>query len=77
VDSPVFRATEGDTITLVIRSDQPGEVHVHGYEKKIVLAPSGEVQLTFVAADPGTFPIHLHDSDGSMHHLAMLEVQPK
>ena len=76
-DAPVLRALQGDTVTLVIRSNQAGEVHVHGYEKKVVLQPGSEVRLSFAATRAGAFPVHFHDADGSMRHLAMLEVQPR
>ena len=76
--SPVFEAAQGDAVTFVIRSDRAGELYVHAFEEKaIALKPGGEVRLTFVAKDAGGFPLHLHDPDGSMHHIAMLEVQPK
>jgi hypothetical protein len=76
--SLVLEATQGDTVTFVIRSDRPGELHVHAAEEKAVaLKPGGEVRLTFVAKDAGGFAVHLHDPDGSMHHIAILEVQPK
>lgn len=74
---PIFRATQGDTVTLVISSDRPGETHVHGYEEKMALRPGGQVTLTFTAAAAGRFPLHLHAPDSSMHHLATLEVQPQ
>jgi plastocyanin len=76
-ESPVLKVTQGDTVTFVIRSDRPGEVHVHIYEKRVTLKPGGEVTLTFTATAVGLFPVHLHDPDGSMSHLAMLEVRPK
>jgi hypothetical protein len=76
-ESPVFVVSQGDTVTLVIRSDRAGEVHVHLYEKKVTLKPEGEVTLTFSATDAGMFPVHLHDADGTMTHLAMLEVHPQ
>jgi len=74
---PVYRTTQGNTVILKVTSDGPGEVYVHGYEKKITLKPGGETALTFVAADAGMFPVHLHEGDGSMVALAILEVQPK
>jgi hypothetical protein len=74
---PVYRTTQGNTITLKVTSDRPGEVYVHGYEKKVTLKPGGETELTFVAADAGMFPVHLHEADGTMVALATLEVQPK
>jgi hypothetical protein len=76
-EAPVFKATQGDSVTFVIRSDRAGEVHVHVYEQKVSLKAGGEVTLTFTATSAGVFPVHLHDPDGSMSHLAMLEVDPK
>lgn len=82
---PVFKATQGDTVTLLISSDRPGEAHVHGYEKKIVLEPGGDVALILIAETAGLYPVHLHERlnlhepDGPIlhRHLAALEVQPK
>lgn len=74
---PIFKATQGDTVTLLIGSTRTGEVHLHGYEKVITLKPAHEVELTLVTQYAGLFPIHLHDPDGSMYPLAMLEVQPR
>jgi hypothetical protein len=78
-DSPVFKAAEGQTVTLLISSEQPGSLHVHGYEKEIDLAPGREVALTFQATVAGRFPVHLHhpEPDSAMDYLATLEVQPK
>lgn len=77
VDLPVFRVVRGQTVTLLISSQTRGSVHVHGYEKSIDLAPGGNVTLTFVADSSGRFPVHLHDPDGAMHGLAVLEVLPQ
>lgn len=74
---PKFRTTQGHTITLLISSDRLGSAHVHGYEKEIDLKPGGEVTLTFTANEAGLFPLHLHNPDGSMRHLATVEVEPK
>lgn len=74
---PVLRATRGDTVTLTIGSDKAGSVHVHGYEKMVVLQPGAPVSLTFVASQAGRFAVHLHDPDETMHDLAVIEVQPQ
>jgi hypothetical protein len=76
-EPPVFKVTQGDRISFVFRSDRPGEAHVHGYEKMVVLKPGSDVSLTFMATNAGLFAIHLHDPDGSMHALGTLEVQPR
>lgn len=82
---PSFTAMQGDTITLAIRSDRPGEVNVHGYEKRVAIGPGEESALSFVVKDAGVFPVHLHELAGPdahhgdiMHrHLATIEVQPR
>jgi hypothetical protein len=74
---PVFDATQGDTVTLVIWSDSPGAAHLHGYEKEVELKPGSEVSLTLITKDAGLFPLHLHGPNGSMSPLAALDVQPR
>lgn len=79
----ILPARHNDTVTLRIRSDRAGEVHVHGYDQNTVLQVGGEVVLAFVAKDSGVYPIHLHeklnaaDPDSPIIHrqLAVLEVQ--
>lgn len=77
LDLPIFRVVRGQTVTLTISSQTRGSVHVHGYEKSVDLAPGANVTLTFVADSSGRFPVHLHDPDGAMHGLAVLEVLPQ
>lgn len=82
---PVFKATQGDIITVLISSDRPGEVHVHGYNKKVVVNSGSAATLTFAAQTAGLYPLHLHErldlnesNSPILHrHLAALEVQPK
>jgi len=75
---PVFTVRQGDTVTLVVRSDRIAEVHVHGYEERtIALRPEQDAMLTFTVRNAGRFPVHIHDPDGSMYPLGMLEVQPR
>ena len=76
-EPPPFKVRQGDRVTFVFSSNLPGEAHVHGYEKKVILEPGGEVALTFTATDAGLFALHLHDPDGAMHGLATLEVDPR
>ncbi|MFC4311763.1 hypothetical protein ACFPN2_21950 [Steroidobacter flavus] len=79
----VLPAKQNETVTLRIRSDRAGEVHVHGYDQNVVVAAGSEVVLTFVAKDSGIYPIHLHeranpaDPESPIVHrqLAVLEVK--
>jgi hypothetical protein len=74
---PVFKATVGDEITLVASSTQPGSLHVHVYDLDVPLVLGGDATLTFDASMAGAFPIHWHDPQNLMIHLAILEVQPR
>ena len=74
---PVFAANQGDTVSLIVSSDRNAELHVHGYEKSVAINPAGKVTLTFVARYAGNFPIHVHERNGTMLQLAVLEVQPR
>lgn len=74
---PVFKARQGDAITLVATSTQPGSLHVHVYDRNVALVPGSEVTLTFAATTAGAFPVHWHDPQNLMIHLAILEVQPR
>ena len=66
--------TEGQQVTLRVRSDVADELHVHGYDLSAPL-PAGEpVALTFVAARAGRFAIELHRAH---RELRALEVRPR
>ncbi|WP_129782190.1 hypothetical protein [Peristeroidobacter soli] len=79
----VLPVRQSETVTLRIRSDRAGEVHVHGYDQNVVVVAGAEVVLTFVAKTAGIYPIHLHeranpaDPDSPMAHrqLAVLDVK--
>ena len=65
-----------DTVTILIKSDRPGEIHLEGYDKEMNLLPNGDVALTFLAENAGLFPIHIHETAGE-RHVATLVVQPR
>jgi hypothetical protein len=79
----ILPARQNESVTLRIRSDRAGEVHVHGYDQNVTLAAGSEAVLTFTAKQTGIYPIHLHerlnpaDPDTPMLHrqLAILEVK--
>ena len=73
----VFRVRQGDPVTLLITTDRPGSVNVHGYEKEVVLQPGGEVTLPLTAARTGRYRVHLHGAAGSHREVAALEVHPR
>ncbi len=59
----------GDKVRLIIESDAPDELHMHGYDL-IVDVTSGEpAELEFVAEIPGIFEVEFETS-----HLQVLEL---
>jgi hypothetical protein len=74
---PVLQVMQGDMVTLLMSADKPGLIHVDGYEKTVWLRQEGESSLTFLANQAGRFNVHMHDTDSTMHDLAVIEVQPR
>jgi len=77
VTAPVLKATQGDALTIDITSDRPGTVEIHGYQKKVDVAPGRVSTLSFAASIAGRFPIDLHGRDGRHLDVTALEVQPR
>ena len=77
VTAPVLKATQGDSLTIDVTSDRPGTVEVHGYQKKVDVAPGRVATLSFVATIAGRFPLDLHGRDGRHLDVTALEVQPR
>jgi hypothetical protein len=62
----------GAQVRLEVTSDVADEVHVHGYDEDLALAPGETGALTFAADLPGLFEVETHES-GTL--LATLEVR--
>jgi uncharacterized lipoprotein YajG len=62
----------GEHVTLVVTSDAPDEVHVHGYDLEAELSPGQPAELSFDATIPGVFEVELHEA-GTL--LLSLQVQ--
>jgi hypothetical protein len=63
----------GDRVRLIISSDKPDEVHVHGYDLERPVTPGAPARFSFTADAEGVFDIELHSDDVQ---IAALEVQP-
>lgn len=50
---------QGDTVNLTVSSDCGDEIHIHGYNYKLEVAPHGSVGFGFKATITGTFVIEL------------------
>lgn len=64
VDPPTHRqqVAQGDTVKLVVTSDEADEVHVHGVDLEEELTPGKPTTITFVAKDPGIYEVETHES---------------
>jgi hypothetical protein len=63
----------GEDVELVVDSDEPEEVHVHGYDEFADAAPGNPARLDFAAHIEGVFEIEL---EGSHVQIGRLEVTP-
>jgi hypothetical protein len=61
----------GAEVVFLVLSDQPGQVHVHGYDLFFDLSPGATVEVRFLADVPGIFEIEL---EGSQTPLVQLTV---
>ena len=59
-ESPVFRVKNGDTVVLLITSDEAGTIHLHGYDLEDELGEEGVTRMEFVANLEGRFAMAMH-----------------
>jgi uncharacterized cupredoxin-like copper-binding protein len=64
---------KGEQVVLVVRSDVPDHVHLHGYDKMVDVAPGKAAKLPFDATIPGRFEVELEDRG---LQIAEIEVRP-
>jgi FtsP/CotA-like multicopper oxidase with cupredoxin domain len=75
-----IRLTEGDTVELRWTSDEPVELHLHGYDLKIQIRPDAPAAMVVEATATGRFPITSHGWGAGGHGhdaLTYLEVYPR
>jgi hypothetical protein len=66
-------ASHNDTVTINVRSDQAGEVHLHGYDLHFETKPGEVSSQTFHADKTGDFEI---EWESTSTHLGDLVVNP-
>ena len=73
--SRLKRATvdKGERVLLVITGPAGEEVHLHGYDRVVVIPPSGPARLAFQASLPGRFEVELEESS---EQIAEITVRP-
>ena len=55
-----LQVTQGDTVRLTFTSDEPGEIHLHGYDLTAGVSPGHPGELVFEAENAGAFGINFH-----------------
>ena len=65
---------KGDPVRIVVSSDSPQEVHLHGYDIEREAAPGKPGRFAFKANAEGIFEMELHH--GTQAKLASLVVSP-
>ena len=89
----IIEVGQNDTVTLKIQTDQPGSIHLHGYDLEQDIASGGITDFVFLADASGRFRIAFHSAEvdhhqasGGHHHEAadveevdvgFLEVHPR
>ena len=79
----VIKVLEETDLTLVLKSDQPVVLHLHGYDIITKVPKPGKALMKLNTFATGRFPIKIHppaeDHQGNAHHertLLFLEVHP-
>jgi plastocyanin len=57
-----IKVQAGQTVLVTAVSDQPEELHIHGYDKELELSPGKSVSVKFTANMKGTFEVETHKS---------------
>lgn len=81
----MLRVSQGDQVTLRIRSDEAGQLHLHAYHVEAKLTAQQMSEVSFSAYATGRFRLQWHaaaepTSGKTGHHaepLATLDVMPK
>ena len=76
-DVKSIRVAKGDTVRIVVTSDVPDEIHLHGYDIEKEAAPGKPARFNFKADAEGVFELESHAAeDAGNPLLARLLVGP-
>ncbi|MEA2377725.1 MAG: hypothetical protein QOD13_1632 [Thermoleophilaceae bacterium] len=77
-DVKTIRVAKGDTVRIVVTSDIPDQIHLHGYDIEKEAAPGKPARFKFKADMEGAFEIESHAAEdaGKEPLLARLLVGP-
>jgi FtsP/CotA-like multicopper oxidase with cupredoxin domain len=62
-DPQPIRAEKGDVVRIVVRSDIPDEIHLHGYDIEREAAPGKPARFRFKADVEGAFELESHAAE--------------
>jgi len=71
-----LKVHQGDKIELNWTVDKETELHLHGYDIKLIVSPGQLKKMIFDAQIAGRFPIGIHGS-GSHGKVTYLEIYPR
>ena len=65
-DREQLQVKQGQQVRLAVTADEPGELHLHGYDLTAAVSPGAPATLDFAATTAGAFAINFHvfASDG-------------
>jgi hypothetical protein len=77
-DTQTFTVKKNDTVRIVVTSDAPDQIHLHGYDIEKEAAPGKPARFKFTANVEGAFIIESHAAEdaGKEPLLARLHVEP-
>lgn len=75
---PNIKVRKGDHVRIVVSSDAPDDVHLHGYDIEKPVEPGQPAQFNFIADIEGIFEIESHkaEDEGRDPLLGKLTVEP-
>jgi hypothetical protein len=73
-----IKVTKGDQVRIVVSSDAPDEIHLHGYDIEKEVEPGKPVTFAFTADIEGIFEMESHTAEdaGREPQIAKLTVEP-
>lgn len=63
-----IQVTHGDTVKIMIESTESGQLHFHGYNIEVDVAPGALAEVSVNARVTGTFKITLHAIEEAHEH---------
>ena len=63
----LIEVTQGDNITLRLTTDEPGDIHITGYEIVKELNVNKKTEISFIAETAGRFNLEIHPATEKTH----------